>query len=62
MLCGLLVVKQPTIFDGFSFDPFSFQQDGLTTSEVDVGRGKIVDALVITPVVVERTQVVVATP
>ena len=52
MLCGLLVKKQPTSLDGFAFDPFSFQQDGLTASEVDVGRGKIVDALVIAPVVV----------
>ena len=56
MLCGLLVVKQPTILDGFAFDPFSFQQDGLTASEVDVGRGKIVDALVIAPVVVVRDE------
>ena len=52
MLCGLLVVNQPTVFDGFAFDPFSFQQDGLTASEVDVGRGKIIHALVIAPVVV----------
>jgi hypothetical protein len=35
-------------------DPFSFQQDGLTAPEVDVGRGEIVDALVIAPVVVVR--------
>jgi hypothetical protein len=52
MLCGLLVVKQPTVLDGFAFDPFSFQQDGLAAPEVDVGWGEIVDALVITPVVV----------
>jgi hypothetical protein len=56
MLCGLLVVKQPTGLDGFAFDPFSFQQDGLTASEVDVGWGKIVDALVIAPVVVVRDE------
>jgi len=49
-------MKQPTSLDGFAFDPFSFQQDGLTTSEVDVGRGKIVDALVIAPVVVVRDE------
>src|ERR1700730_13829411 len=47
MLRGLFVVKQPTVLDGLAFDPFSFQQDGLTAPEVDVGRGEIVDALVI---------------
>ena len=44
MLRGLFVVKQPTVLDGLAFDPFSFQQDGLTAPEVDVGRGEIVDA------------------
>ena len=34
------------------FDPFSFQQDGLTASEVDVGRRQIVDALVVAQVIV----------
>ena len=52
MLRGLSAVKQPTVLDGFAFDPFSFQQDGLAAPEVDVGWGEIVDALVITPVVV----------
>ena len=28
---------QAPVLDGFAFDPFSFQQDGLTASEVDVG-------------------------
>ena len=56
MLCGLFVVKQPTVLDGLAFDPFSFQQDGLTAPEVDVGRGEIVDALVIAPVVVVRDE------
>jgi hypothetical protein len=26
--------------DGLAFDPFSFQQDGLTAPEVDVGRSE----------------------
>jgi hypothetical protein len=39
-------------FDGLSFDPFSSQQDGLPASEGDVGWGEIIEALVITPVVV----------
>ena len=58
MLRGLFVVKQPTVLDGLAFDPFSFQQDGLTAPEVDVGRGEIVDALVIAPVVVVRDECV----
>jgi hypothetical protein len=53
---GLFVVKQPTVLDGLAFDPFSFQQDGLTAPEVDVGRGEVVDALVIAPVVVVRDE------
>ena len=39
-------------FDGLSFDPFSLFQDGLTTTEVNIGRGQIVDTLVIALVVV----------
>ena len=37
-LCGFLLMLQATFLDCFSFDPFSFQQDCLTASEVDVGR------------------------
>ena len=43
---------QATFLDCVPFDPFSFQQDGLTTSEVDVGRRQIVDALVVAQVIV----------
>src|SRR5258708_7843137 len=43
---------QASVLDGFAFDPFSFQQDGLTASEVDVGRRQIVDALVVAQVIV----------
>jgi hypothetical protein len=56
MLCGLFVVKQPTVLDGFAFDPFSFQQDGLASPEVDVDRGEVIDALVMAPVVVVRNK------
>ena len=52
MLCGLFVVKQPTVLDGLTFDPFPFQQNGLIAPEVDVGRGEIVDALVVAVVIV----------
>ena len=43
---------QAAVGDGLSFDPFSFCQDCWTASEVDVGRGEIVDALVVAAVVV----------
>ena len=43
---------QAPMLDGLSFDPFSFQQDGLAPPEVDVGRGQIVQALMIAVVVV----------
>jgi hypothetical protein len=52
MLCGDPAVMQAPGFDGLSFDPFSLFQDSLATTEVDIGRGQIVDALVVTPVVV----------
>ena len=51
-------VKQATVFDGFAFDPFSFQQDGLAAPEVDVGRRQIVDALVVAQVIVVGDEVV----
>ena len=35
-----------------AFDPFSFQQDGLAASEVDVGRRQVAQALVVAPVIV----------
>ena len=43
---------QAAILDCGSFDLFSFQQDGLGASEVDVSRGKIAQALVIAAMVV----------
>ena len=43
---------QPPGFNGLSFDPFSLQQDGLTASEVDVGRCEITQALVISMMIV----------
>ena len=42
---------QASLLDGLSFDPFSFQQDGFVTSEVDVGGCEIFEALVISVVV-----------
>src|SRR6266403_3440368 len=52
MLCGLATVYQASVLDGLSFDPFSFQQDGLAAPEVDVSRGEIGDGLVVSQVIV----------
>ena len=52
MLCGLPVVQQAAIGDCLSFDPFSFDQNGLAPSEVDVGWRQIADAFVIAQVIV----------
>ena len=38
---------QALVFDGLSFDPFSFWQDGSAATEVDVGRRQVVEAAVI---------------
>ena len=43
---------QAPMLDSLSFDPFSFQQDGLTSPVVDVSRGQVIQALVIAAVVV----------
>lgn len=39
-------------FDGPSLDPFSLQQDGLASAEVDVGGCEIVEALVVSPMII----------
>ena len=50
--CCLQPVLQATVGNGRSFDPLSFGQDSWAAPAVDVGRGEIVDALVVAPVVV----------
>ena len=45
---------QATVCDCLAVDPFAFEEDGLSASEVDVSRGKIVEALVIAGMVVMR--------
>ena len=57
MLCGLAAMVQASVLDGLSFDPFSFKQDGLTASEVDIGRGEIGDALMVSQVIVVGDEV-----
>ena len=49
---GLQPVLQAAVSNGLSLGPFSLCQDGWTAPEVDVGRGEIVDALVIAAVVI----------
>jgi hypothetical protein len=41
MLCGLPTVQQAAIGDYLSFDPFSFDQNGLAAAEVDIGRRQV---------------------
>ena len=43
---------QAAQFDSASLDPFSLQQDGLASAKVDVGRRKIVEALMIAAMIV----------
>ena len=43
---------QAALFERLSFDPFSFQQDGLAASEVNVGRCEVAEAFVISQVIV----------
>jgi hypothetical protein len=44
-------VLQTVVGDRLSFYPFSFSQNGWAVSEINVGRGEIVDALVVAVVV-----------
>ena len=46
------LMLQATVCDCLSFDPFAFEEDGLSAPEVDVSWGKIIEALVITGMVV----------
>ena len=57
MLCGLAAVLQASGFDSVAFDPFSFQQDGLTTPEVDISRRQVADALVVPEMIVVGDEV-----
>ena len=43
---------QTPVLKGLSFDPFPFQQDGVTAPEVDIGGREVIQALVVAPVVV----------
>ena len=46
------LMLQATVYDCLAFDPFAFEENGLSAPEVDVSRGKIAQALVIASMVV----------
>src|SRR4026207_2178718 len=52
MLSGLPTMQQASIGDGLSLDPFPFDEDGLATFEVDVGRCQVAQALMVSQVIV----------
>ena len=45
-------MKKAPMFDGFSFDACAFEQDRVASTEVDVSRGQVIEALVVALVVV----------
>lgn len=45
-------MEQAPGFDCLPFDPFSLFQNGVAALEVDIGRGEVLQALVIAPVVI----------
>src|SRR5271170_3785381 len=49
---GVQPVVQAAVGDGLLFNPFSFCQNCRTSAAVGVGRGEVVDALVVSAVVV----------
>ena len=52
ILCSDVLVLQAPELDGFSFDPFPFQQDGWAAPEVDISGREVIQAFVVAPVVV----------
>ncbi len=51
MCDGIAVLRAP-VLDDLSFYPFFFQQDGLSPTKVGVGGCDVLQALVITPMIV----------
>ena len=45
-------MKQAPGFDGLLFDPFSLSQNGLAAPEVDISRGEVLQALVVSMMIV----------
>ena len=46
------MILQAPVGNGQSFDPFAFGQNRWPAPEVNVGRGKVVDALVVSAVII----------
>ena len=46
-----------SILNGLSFDPFSFKQDGLASSKVDIGGSEIGVALMISQMIIVSDEV-----
>ncbi len=57
VLCGLAAVLQASGSDGVALDPFSLQEDGQAAPEVDVGRGPVGDAHLVSEVIVAGDEV-----
>ena len=57
MLCGFTAVMQASGFECLVFDPFSFQQNGLASAEVDISGCEVGDAFVVTKMVVVADEV-----
>jgi len=52
MVCGFPTVQQAAIGDCLSFDPFSFNPNGLAAAEVDIDWRQIADALIMSQVII----------
>jgi hypothetical protein len=57
MLSGLAAMVKTSILNGLSFDPFSFKQDGLASSKVDIGGSEISNALVVSQMIMVSDEV-----
>jgi len=51
-LCGEFAVLQAPVFECLSFDPFSFANNGLSATDVNVRRRDVVEALVVSLMIV----------
>ena len=52
ILRAVPLIVQSTFRDDLSFDPFSFRQNRIFTPEVDVSRGQVLQALMVSPTIV----------
>jgi hypothetical protein len=51
-LCRSLAIQQAALFNGLGFDLLSPIEDGFVPAEIDIGRRKVAEALVIAMLVV----------